>query len=130
MFEVVPWTRAPRYGVDPVCPVSPATVLSIDDEILRVVDVDCADPPPGMGGADAFVRTDRGFHLFWIKPSAPDPGFFETWGDQHYAACCAERGTELYYRSKRTGEKRRCCALTAEGVEVADAYNAVVEAAP
>lgn len=110
MFEVVPWTRAPRYGVDPVCPVSPATVLSIDDEILRVV--------------------DRGFHLFWIKPSAPDPGFFETWGDQHYAACCAERGTELYYRSKRTGEKRRCCALTAEGVEVADAYNAVVEAAP
>ena len=126
----------PPASADPavpgiVTPNKPTEVLWLDGKRAEVVDLD--DPPawvmqqlvehPSPIGADVVVYTDRGVHLYYVKPNAPSPAVLAVCDTTHRRLATIEGAFPTFFVSKVTGQPRRAIALTEVGQGLADEYN-------
>lgn len=103
-------------------------VIVAHREHLTVLDIDRNDIDLNETRADAFVATDRGFHLLWLHPETP-PTWCRLFADSMHIKLNEDNpvGYPLFFRSKTTGIVRKCLVLTDLGQRIADAYNEMVD---
>lgn len=130
----------PPASADPaipslVTPNKPPEVLWLDGTRAEVLDVD--DPPawlmqqltvrPCPIKADAVVFTDRGVHLYYIKPNAPTDVVLSLCDATHRRLAAIEGAFPTFFVSKTTGKPRAAVALTTAGAALAAEYNAFAQ---
>ncbi len=126
----------PPASADPavlsvVTPNKPSEVLWLDGSRAEVLDID--NPPawlmqqlvehPSPIGADAVVYTDRGVHLYYIKPNAPSAAVLALCDATHRRLASIEGAFPTFFVSKTTGKPRCAHSLRAEGEALVAEYN-------
>lgn len=124
----------PPASADPaipgtVTPNKPGEVLWLDGKQAEVLDID--DPPSwlmvGLStqqiACDAYVFTDRGVHLYYVKPNAPTEDIKSLCDPTHRRLADIEGAFPTFFVSKITGKPRRAILLTPAGESLAAEYN-------
>lgn len=120
----VGWTR-PKDSQGTRVERLPPKVFRVLKDHTHVLDIE-RRIDPYSSGADAFVWTDKGIHLFYLTPNDPPPDLVRQ-ADPLHAKLNASLYWDVFFVSKTHHDRPRSCVpITSVGGEFAEEYNRMV----